>query len=812
MYPRLLVFLVLSWAAPMVAAQSSHVYFTQQSFGAIQNLIASQRAVHRELVNIERKVHAGLVRYDAVFAPLPQGQVHAMIDATVSEYDDFLTYARSLDGRLIDVEVDDSGGSWRFSALFWESGEQDVTWEVRTRRSRAEFQVLLEQHARGSAALVDIEVGLQSGVLRYGGVWQSHPGQPRTVLYHDLAAQELGGILDSTSARLTAGRVVDIERYHDPDIGADRFAVLVALAPGDGERYSRGINLPSLTNEHASTANAGTHLVDIERYDDSNGDLRVDALWGPGRAALLDVAPIRRDDLAMFRGADLDTEIGRIDAGVTRSNVLGVFGLNLRTRQSVSWRGDESFPLASVVKVPIHYRLYRDVGLELVDPVASQEAFTDCAGCSNPFAPHWVDNRAAPGLGCADRGTSLSLERFAQGMMKVSDNAATNVLLLRQGGLARQTNSLNEWLAGLDGIGQGFGPIVSIGELDRIAAWRGQWTSGCAAPTGLANSFLRAPTAAIEVYQRDSNSKDVCDGLPADRFLDAHFAPNPVPVLCEDAGLRQFHDMGLNSATPRAMVLLHEALQAGQLVAPAAMSELLAAMANGGPLDNAPGFPGEDEHYAKAGRKGVVGALDSTHVVTDTALMRIGKDWYALAVFGKHLSVADTTLRTWSAVNGNYPAVAYAMLKRIAPDLRRAATAPQWTGPTTLQAGDAVQLQLRVRNAGGGHASGFRVALHLSTDTTISATDPLLGTVDASELGNGLERTLTLAGTLPAGIADGSYYVGWRIDVPIAAQPETVINGQVGEWDESAASNSGHVDGLQVVVLNTPHIFENGFE
>lgn len=159
------------------------------------------------------------------------------------------------------------------------------------------------------------------------------------------------------------------------------------------------------------------------------------------------------------------------------------------------------------------------------------------------------------------------------------------------------------------------------------------------------------------------------------------------------------------------------------------------------------------------------------------------------------------------------PTIAQTMLQIIAPDLRLAASAPVWQSPTTLAPGAAVQLQLRVRNEGGGSASPFRVSAHVSTNTTITATDPQIAFVDTTSLGINGERTLTLVGTLPANLTPGSYYVGWRLDPPLAAQPSTNPNGQVGEWDESSASNTGVLAGLQLIVTAAlPQIFANGFE
>ncbi len=801
---------------PPAQAQTTHFYFTGLRRPALDSLIVSQRALGRELVDIERIVSStNAVRFDAIFAPLPSGQVSALIDETEANYNNFLNTIGT-NGRLIDLEVDDAAGAWRFSVLFWHSGETDIRRDVRSRRTRTAFRALLESQARSNYSLVDVEVSARNGNLYYSGVWQSHPGQPRTVLYHDLAYQELGGILNYVDPRLTAGRVLDFERYHDPALGADRFAVLVAPVEAADERLSRDINRPTLDNVHANTADAQTHLIDLESYYDSNGDQKFDALWGPGKAALVDVAPVRRDDVAMPRSITLDDLIGQIDSGATRLNNFGLFGLNLRTRQSVTWRADELFPLASVVKLAIHARLYRDAGLGLLDLDNEEENFTTCSACTNPFQPYWVDARSWPGMGCADRGKSFSLARFAEGMMTVSDNAATGALLLRDDGLARQSYSINDWMADLDGISQGWGPIISIAEQDRITYWRGQWSSGCVPPTARADSFLRAPLSAIEVHHRPdpSNSNiDSCDGLFPDRYLVSHFDPNPVPAVCFEDGERQFHDMGLNSATPRALSLFYEALATGQLVADNQLGSLFAAMGGPDRLTIASRFPVADEVYSKGGTEGSRLGSEPTKVVADSSLLRIGNDWYVLAILGKHVSFTTNSLRNWSAATSNYPAIAKAMLEIIAPDLRLAASPPVWQSATTLPAGAAVQLQLRVRNHGGGDASPFRVSAHVSTNVTITGTDPQIAFKDTSSLSAGSERTLTLVGTLPANLAPGSYCVGWRLDPPLPGQPSTNRNGQVGEWDETSTSNAGVVAGLQLIVTPAlPQIFDDGFE
>ena len=50
--------------------------------------------------------------------------------------------------------------------------------------------------------------------------------------------------------------------------------------------------------------------------------------------------------------------------------------------------------------------------------------------------------------------------------------------------------------------------------------------------------------------------------------------------------------------------------------------------------------------------------------------------------------------------------------------------------------------------------------------------------------------------TFPADIPPGEYFVGWIID-PL---PPGDNFGEVGEWDETSASNSGHVTWKKLTV------------
>jgi len=86
--------------------------------------------------------------------------------------------------------------------------------------------------------------------------------------------------------------------------------------------------------------------------------------------------------------------------------------------------------------------------------------------------------------------------------------------------------------------------------------------------------------------------------------------------------------------------------------------------------------------------------------------------------------------------------------------------------PTALIAGtpnQALTVQMRLESTGVTQPGLINVYFYASTDTTITASDYLLGRTDASISAHG-SALLTLRGTLPMNLPEGSYYIGWIID------------------------------------------------
>lgn len=109
--------------------------------------------------------------------------------------------------------------------------------------------------------------------------------------------------------------------------------------------------------------------------------------------------------------------------------------------------------------------------------------------------------------------------------------------------------------------------------------------------------------------------------------------------------------------------------------------------------------------------------------------------------------------------------------------------------PCTVNAGSSISVTSQIRNNGPGSAGSFEVGIYLSTNTTISTSDPRIGAYSISSLSSGGTRTTTGTYATPAGF-NGTYYVGCIAD----------WNAQLSEGNEgnndlrSSSCSNGSVD------------------
>jgi beta-lactamase class A len=132
----------------------------------------------------------------------------------------------------------------------------------------------------------------------------------------------------------------------------------------------------------------------------------------------------------------LSERLERIDRGF--DGEIGVYVQDLRSGDALSFRGEESWYLASGVKVPVAIAVMRGVDrgeLRLDTPVLLQESdYVDGPGATRLHPP----------------GTELSLDYLLRQMLVRSDNTATDALI-RSIGLARVNAVAQELVAMPDG-------------------------------------------------------------------------------------------------------------------------------------------------------------------------------------------------------------------------------------------------------------------------------------------------------------------------------------------------------------------------
>lgn len=224
-------------------------------------------------------------------------------------------------------------------------------------------------------------------------------------------------------------------------------------------------------------------------------------------------------------------ELGARDGSVDRGERFG-------------WRDDETWYLASLVKVPVAVELLARVeagALSLDETLVLKERdYVDGAGPIN-----W-----------AEPGTTLTLGELFEPMLTESDNTASDLLIGRLGLAA-----VNDRAQALSG--GGLGPITPLLEVRREAY--GYLHPGARALTGM--DFIR-----LRQVEEDDARLDAL----AER-LGVGSAALALPSL--DAAFDAYYASGLNAGRLGAFGALLAAIGEGRALGPAATAELLAIMA-----------------------------------------------------------------------------------------------------------------------------------------------------------------------------------------------------------------------------------------
>jgi len=94
-------------------------------------------------------------------------------------------------------------------------------------------------------------------------------------------------------------------------------------------------------------------------------------------------------------------------------------------------------------------------------------------------------------------------------------------------------------------------------------------------------------------------------------------------------------------------------------------------------------------------------------------------------------------------------------LIKIGPDLTVAAL----TAPSTSVAGASIVVTDTTTNTGGGAAEASMTSFYLSNNSTLDASDPLIGSRSVTALGRGMTDVRSTSVPLPAALSAGTYYL-----------------------------------------------------
>jgi len=214
-----------------------------------------------------------------------------------------------------------------------------------------------------------------------------------------------------------------------------------------------------------------------------------------------------------------------------------------------------------------------------------------------------------------------------------------------------------------------------------------------------------------------------------------------------------------------------------------------------------------------------LGAGVEQTVTFDTAIpSNLNGSYYIAAITDSRSDVAESNENN-NSFAGNPISVGSVM-----PDL----VATSVSGPASGSPGDQIQTTVVVKNQGTAGSGGFSVNVYLSSDATITTSDPQVGSDSLGSLAVGGQQTLIINGTIPSTLSSGSYYLGAIVDSGYSVSESNEDNNSlagnqisigVGLPDLMATSVSGPPNGSQgeripvtVVVRNQSTTSSGGFE
>jgi CubicO group peptidase (beta-lactamase class C family) len=228
--------------------------------------VFAERKVDSIPVDIEITDVNGSARIGAIWNKNTDGRGWALLrNLTGAEFGQKWAEYRDQGYRLADQETYDLGGSTYYAGI-WIQNTEGAAWASKRDLTAAGYQSFFDTYRSGYIP-VDVDIDSTGGSLKYSAVFVENTKNLDWTAHHGLTSAAFGDLFDQLKG---THRVTDIESYQVG--GQQRYAaVWVRNTDGRGWVSLRDMTEVSYWNNWNAYSDLGYRLVDFERYQTAGG-------------------------------------------------------------------------------------------------------------------------------------------------------------------------------------------------------------------------------------------------------------------------------------------------------------------------------------------------------------------------------------------------------------------------------------------------------------------------------------------------------------------------------------------------------------
>ncbi len=190
-----------------------------------------------------------------------------------NEFHDKWTTYKDQGYRLVDQEVYQLNGQWRYAGI-WVQNKENLAWASYRNLTSTEFSQKFDEFKRAGYLMVDVEGYSTSDGLRYAMIWVKNSENLDWAEYRNLSSDEFGQKFDELKGKY---RMWDVESYRHN--GVQYYAgIWVENENGRGWAEYRDMSETGYRNRWYRMRDLGYRLIDFNIYPTANGE-RYAGIW-----------------------------------------------------------------------------------------------------------------------------------------------------------------------------------------------------------------------------------------------------------------------------------------------------------------------------------------------------------------------------------------------------------------------------------------------------------------------------------------------------------------------------------------------------